>query len=96
MAKSSSKTPDLAAHGAAVRFHELVDELHLLLTAFPDLNDAFDAGDLPITFLLKRGSRRAAARTALQRKRGASAQAGSGATSRRRKTGARARRTGQK
>jgi hypothetical protein len=96
MAKSSSKTLDPATSGAAVRFHELVDELHLLLTAFPDLHDAFDADDLPITFILKRGSRRAAATTAPKHKRGASSPAGSGAARRPRKTGSRVGRTGQK
>jgi hypothetical protein len=36
-----------------------VDELRLLTVAFPHLREAFDPGDLPVSFLLKRGADRA-------------------------------------
>ena len=48
---------------AEARFHALVDELKLLTLAFPHLKEAYDADDLPIPFLLKRGAARAAAAT---------------------------------
>jgi hypothetical protein len=38
--------------------HHLLDEIHLLTTAFPDLRDAFDADELPIAFILERDFRR--------------------------------------
>ncbi len=47
---------------AETRFHALMYELHLLTLSFPHLKDAFDANDLPIPFLLKRGAARAAAK----------------------------------
>ncbi len=46
---------------AEARFHALIDELKLLTLAFPHLKEAYDADDLPIPFLLKRGAARAAA-----------------------------------
>jgi hypothetical protein len=41
----------LARRGAA--------EAKKLLKVFPDLSDAFDADELPVSFLLRRGARRA-------------------------------------
>jgi len=49
---------------AETRFHALVDELRLLTMDFPHLKEAYDADDLPIPFLLKRGAARGAARAA--------------------------------
>jgi hypothetical protein len=40
------------------RLHQLLDEIHLWTTAFPDLRDAFDADELPIAFILERDFRR--------------------------------------
>ena len=57
MAKRSKKE---LTH-AETRFHALVDELRLLTMDFPHLKEAYDANDLPIPFLLKRGAARAAA-----------------------------------
>ena len=57
MAKHSKKE---LTH-AETRFHALVDELRLLTMDFPHLKEAYDADDLPIPFLLKRGAARAAA-----------------------------------
>jgi hypothetical protein len=42
---------------ASFRLRRLLDEFHLLMASFPDLQDAFDADDLPLAFILRRGSR---------------------------------------
>jgi len=36
-----------------------VYELNVLLSAFPDLRDAFDADELPVSFIVTRDARRA-------------------------------------
>ena len=41
---------------AALRLRQLLDEVHLLTSAFPDLRDAFDPDELPIEFILRRDS----------------------------------------
>jgi hypothetical protein len=61
MAKHSSHMLELAKRGAALRLRELANELRLLLRAFPDLHDAFDADELPVSFIVRRDARRAAA-----------------------------------
>ena len=43
---------------AGFRLHQLLDEIQLLTTAFPDLRDAFDADELPIAFILERDFQR--------------------------------------
>jgi hypothetical protein len=57
----------LAKHGAAARIRELAHELGGLLKLFPDLEDSFDADELPISFRLKAASQRAE-RKALRRR----------------------------
>ena len=57
MAKHSSHILDLAKRGAALRLREMTNELDLLLSAFPDLDDAFGADELPISFILRRDGR---------------------------------------
>ena len=47
----------LTQRRAAFRVRQLLDELHLLMVSFPDLNDAFDADELPLAFILRRDSR---------------------------------------
>jgi len=47
---------ELAKRGAQSRFRELVDELKMLTTSFPDLRDSFDKDELPVRFILKRGA----------------------------------------
>ena len=59
MAKHSSHILELAKRGAALRLRELADELDILLSAFPDLHDAFDADELPVSFIMRRDARRA-------------------------------------
>ena len=62
MAKHSSHMLELAKRGAALRLRELANELDLLLRAFPDLHDAFDADELPVSFIVRRDARRARAK----------------------------------
>ena len=61
MAKHSSHILELAKRGAALRLRELANELDILLGAFPDLHDAFDADELPVSFIMRRDARRAKA-----------------------------------
>jgi hypothetical protein len=60
MPESAPRIIDLTRHGAAARLRELAHELHLLLELFPDLEDAFDEDELPVSFILKRDARGAA------------------------------------
>ena len=62
MAKHSSQMLDLAKRGAALRLRELANELNVLLSAFPDLHDSFDADELPVSFIVRRDARRARAK----------------------------------
>lgn len=48
----------LAKHGAAARIRELAHELGGLLKLFPDLEESFDADELPISFRLKAAGER--------------------------------------
>ena len=50
---------ELARRGAALRLRELANELEVLLSAFPDLHDAFDTDELPVSFIVRRDARRA-------------------------------------
>ena len=58
--KQSAHVYELAKRGAQARLQELVDEVRLLTNIFPDLHKSIDADELPISFILKRGSERAA------------------------------------
>jgi hypothetical protein len=57
MQKHSSSIRPLTKRRAASRLRHLVDEFRWLLSSFPDLHDAFDADELPLTFILRRDSR---------------------------------------
>jgi hypothetical protein len=63
-----------ARRGAEARLRELAEEAKQLLNVFPDLSAAFDQDELPLNFILRRGSRKASTRrrrrkmTAAQRK----------------------------
>jgi hypothetical protein len=48
----------LAKRGAQLRLREIVEELKLLFSAFPDLRDTFDPDELPIPFILRQGAGR--------------------------------------
>jgi hypothetical protein len=67
MKKHSPQPRRLTERRAGFTLHRLLDEIQLLLVAFPQLRDAFDADELPIAFILKRD----APRSARQFKRGA-------------------------
>ena len=56
MHKPSSQLLQLVRRRAGFTLHQLLDEIQLLTVAFPDLRDAFDPDELPIAFILKRGS----------------------------------------
>ena len=58
MPKHSSHMLELAKRGAALRLRELANELDLLVRAFPDLHDAFDADELPVSFIVRRDAPR--------------------------------------
>ena len=62
MAKHSSHILELAKRGAALRIREVANELDALLHAFPDLHDAFDADELPVSFIMRRDARRVRAK----------------------------------
>lgn len=56
MTDYSSHKPPTTKDAAAFRFRQLVDELKMLVGAFPDLRDAFDPDELPLEFILRRDS----------------------------------------
>jgi hypothetical protein len=56
MQTRSSPTLQLTKRLAAFRLRQLLDEFHLLLSSFPDLQDAFDPDELPLEFILRRDS----------------------------------------
>lgn len=47
----------LTKRHAAFRLRHLLDEFPLPMASFPDLQDAFDADELPLGFILRRDSR---------------------------------------
>ena len=57
MHEHPSPVMQLTKRRAAFRLRQLLDEFHLLMGSFPDLQDAFDADDLPLAFILRRDSR---------------------------------------
>jgi hypothetical protein len=65
VSKSANRQTALtvAKQEAEARFRELIDELRMLTIAFPHLGDSFDADELPISFILERGSRSSSRRT---------------------------------
>jgi hypothetical protein len=69
MAKHSPNILELAKRGAEVRLRELTDEIKMLTSSFPHLRDPFDKEELPVSFILKKGARRAAKKQARGRRR---------------------------
>jgi hypothetical protein len=53
---------ELAKRGAVLRLRELANEVELLLDLFPDLGDAFDPDELPVSFIVRSDAGRAEAR----------------------------------
>ena len=68
MAKHSSHILELAKKGADVRLRELVDEIKMLTVAFPHLRDSFDSDELPLKFILREASEKAAGARRKRRK----------------------------
>ena len=62
MDKQFSHLLELGKRGAERRFRELMNELSFLIGSFPHLNDAFDADELPVSFIIRRDSRGAQVR----------------------------------
>jgi hypothetical protein len=56
MIKHASHGLPITKPAAAFGLRQLVDELGMLMDAFPDLRDAFDPDELPLEFILKRDS----------------------------------------
>ena len=56
MAKPVSRTSDLTKRRAEARFRDLMFEVKLLVDLFPHLRDSFDADELPIAFIVAKGS----------------------------------------
>lgn len=63
MRKRARPILEVARHGAKARLRDLLHEVKLLLLAFPNLRDAFDKDELPITFIVAKGSGRLTRRT---------------------------------
>ena len=73
MAKHSSHILELAKRGAQARFQDLVQEAKLLLQLFPHVRDSFDKDELPISFIMAKGSGRLTKGKVVRRKRRLSA-----------------------
>ncbi len=58
--KQDDRFLDLAKRGAQAQLSDLVHEIRMLVELFPHLRDSIDKDELPISFLLKKGARRAA------------------------------------
>ncbi|HEY1911708.1 MAG TPA: hypothetical protein VGG73_12355 [Vicinamibacterales bacterium] len=56
MAKHSRHILDLAKRGAEARLQDLVHEAKILVDLFPHLKDSFDKDELPVDFIVARGS----------------------------------------
>jgi hypothetical protein len=56
MAKHSSQILALAQRGAEARLQDLMMEAKLLVQLFPHLKDSYDKDELPISFLVAKGS----------------------------------------
>jgi hypothetical protein len=69
MAKHSSHILELAKRGAEARLQDLVHEAKLLLQWFPHLHDSFDQDELPIAFIIAKGSGRLTKRKVVSRRR---------------------------
>ena len=58
MAKHSPQILELAKRGAEARFQDLMQEAKLLMQSFPHLRDSFDKDELPLSFIVAKGSGR--------------------------------------
>jgi hypothetical protein len=58
MAKQSPPILELARRGAEARLQDLIHEARLLVRLFPHLRDSFDPDELPVSFIVAKGSGR--------------------------------------
>ena len=58
MPKHSGQILELAKRGAEARLQDLIHEAKLLVQLFPHLRDSYDKDELPIAFIVARGSGR--------------------------------------
>src|SRR5262249_60695083 len=56
MPRPSSQLLELAKRGAEVRLQDLIHEAQMLIELFPHLRDSFDKDELPISFIVAKGS----------------------------------------
>jgi hypothetical protein len=54
--KHSSHILDLAKRGAEARLQDLLHEAKILVNLFPHLRDSYDKDELPISFIVAKGS----------------------------------------
>ena len=73
MPRHSSHILELAKRGAEARLQDLIHEAKLLVQLFPHLRDSFDKDELPVSFILAKGSARARKRKPERRRRRMSA-----------------------
>jgi hypothetical protein len=66
--KQDAGVLQLTKSAAKVQLSDLLHEIEMLLELFPDLRDSYDPDELPVSFLLRKGARRAA-KPAARRKR---------------------------
>jgi len=69
MPRHSSHILDLAKRGAEARLQDLIHEAKMLMELFPHLRDSFDKDELPISFIVAKGSGRLTRKPAQGRKR---------------------------
>ncbi len=67
MAKQSTRILELAKRGAEARFQDLIHEAKMLMELFPHLRDSFDPDELPLSFIVAKGSGRLKKTTAARR-----------------------------
>jgi hypothetical protein len=75
MPKHSSQILEYAKRGAEARLQDLIHEAQMLIELFPHLRDSFDKDELPISFIVARGSGRLERNPAKRRRRRMSAAA---------------------
>src|SRR5439155_26376293 len=69
MPRHSSQILALAKRGAEARLQDLIHEAKMLVELFPHLRDSFDKDELPISFIVARGSGRLTKKTSVRRRR---------------------------
>jgi len=70
MAKRSPRILELAKREAEARFQDLLHEAKLLVELFPHLRDSFDPDELPVSFIVAKGSGRLTKKKAPRRRPG--------------------------